>query len=90
MSYDMVRRCKKKFYSELKSIENAPRLGRPKSASCDEIVPIVKEIVERDAMYTVRDIAQMAGTSLSTVHYIMSNILNIRKISARWVRCLIC
>ena len=85
MSYDMIHRCKKKFYSELKLIENVPRSGRPKSASCDEIVPVVKEIVERDAMYIVRDIAQMAGTSLSTVHYILSNIWNVRKISARWV-----
>ena len=29
---------KKKFDSGLESSENAPKLGRPKFASCDEIV----------------------------------------------------
>ena len=48
----------------------------PKSASCDEIVSKVKEIVERDAGYTVHDISQMVGMSLSRVHYILKNILN--------------
>ena len=50
-------RWKKKFDSVLESIENAPKSGRPKSASCDENVSKVKEISERDARYTVRDIA---------------------------------
>ena len=36
-------------------------------------------------MYTVCDIAQMVDISLSRVHYIQKNILNVRKISARWV-----
>ena len=58
--------------------------GMPKSASCDEIVSKVKEIVERDARYTVHDIAQMVGISLSRVHYIPKNILNVRESSARW------
>ena len=58
---------------------------RPKSASCDEIVSKVKEIVERDARYAVRDIVQMVGISLSTVHHFLKIILNVRKISARWV-----
>ena len=46
----------KEINSGLKSIENASKSGRPQSASCDEIVSAVKEIVERDARYTVCDI----------------------------------
>ena len=57
----------------------------PKSSSCDKIVSKVKEIVERDAGYTVHDISQMVGMSLSRVHYILKNILNVRKISVRWL-----
>ena len=56
-----------------------------KSASCDDILSIVKNIVERDARDTVCDIARIVGISLSRVHYILNNILNVRKISARWV-----
>ena len=37
-SYETVRRWKKKFYTGLESIENAPKSGRPKSESCDEPV----------------------------------------------------
>ena len=69
----------------LELIENAPKLERPKSASCDEIVSNVKEIVERDTRYTIRDIAPIVGTSLSRVHYILKNIFNVKKLSARWV-----
>ena len=50
----------------------------------DEIALKVNEIVERDARYTVRDIARIVGISLSTM-IILKNFLNVRKISARWV-----
>ena len=57
VSCDTVSRWKKKFDSGsgLEWIENAPKPGMPNSASCDEIVSKVKEIVEKDARYTVRD-----------------------------------
>ena len=55
VSCDMVCRWKKKFDSGLESIENALIL-EGQSASCDEIVSKVKEIIERDAMYTVHNI----------------------------------
>ena len=57
VSYDTVWRWKKKFESGVESIKNAPKLGRPKSASPKEIVSEIKEIIERDARFTVRDIA---------------------------------
>ena len=70
VSYDTVRRWKKKFESGVESIKNAPKSGRPKSASRKEIVSKIKEIIEGDARFTVRDIARKAGISLSTVHLI--------------------
>ena len=85
VSYDMVRSWKLKFDSGLETIENEPKSGRPKCASCDEIVSKVKEIIERDARYTVRDIARMVGFLLSRVFYIVKNILNVRNTSDRWV-----
>ena len=58
----------------LMSIKNAPKSGRPKSASRKEIVSKIKEIIEGDARFTVRDIARKVGISLSTVHLILKKI----------------
>ena len=85
VSYDMVRWWKKKFESGVESIKNAPKSGKPKSASRKEIVSKIKEIIEGDARFTVRDIARKVGISLSTVHLILKKHLKVRKISARWV-----
>ena len=85
MSYDTVRRWKKKFESGVESIKNASKSSRPKSASRKEIVSKIKEIIEGDARFTVRDIARKVGISLSTVHLILKKYLKVRKISARWV-----
>ena len=85
VSYDTVRRWKKKFESGVESTKNAPKSGRPKSASRKEIVSKIKEIIEGDARFTVRDIARKVGISLSTVHLILKKHLKVRKISARWV-----
>ena len=73
VSYDTVRRWKKKFESGVESIKNAPKSGRPKSASRKEIISKIKEIIEG------------VGISLSTVHLILKKHLKVRKISARWV-----
>ena len=92
VSYDTVRRWKKKFESGVESIKkkkkkkkNAPKSYRPKSASRKEIVSKIKEIIEGDARFTVRDIERKVGISLSTVHLILKKHLKVRKISARWV-----
>ena len=45
----------------------------------------IKEIIEGDARFTVRDIARKVGISLSTVHLILKKRLKVRKIFARWV-----
>ena len=76
---------KKKFESGAEPIKNAPKSGRPKSASRKEIVSKIKEIIEGDARFTVRDIARKVGISVSTVHLILKKHLKVRKISARWV-----
>lgn len=68
-----------------RSVKNATKSGSPKSANGDEMVSEVKEIVKRDARYTVRDVAQLVGISLSRAHYFLQNILYVRKITARWI-----
>jgi transposase len=57
VSYDIVRRWKKKFESGVACIKIAPKSGRPKSDSRNEINSKIKNIIEGDARFTVRDIA---------------------------------
>ena len=85
MSYDTVRSCENTFESGVESIKNTPKSGRPKFASRKEIVSNIKEIIEGDARYTVRDIARKVGISLSTLHLILKKHLKVRNIFARWV-----
>ena len=85
MSYDTVRSWKNKLESGVESIKNAPKSGWPKFASRKEIVSKIKEIIEGDARFTVREIARKVGLSLSTVHHILKKHLKVRKIFARWV-----
>ena len=85
MSYDTVRSWKNKFESGVESIKNAPKSGRPKFASRKEVISRIKEIIEGDARFTVRDIARKVGISLSTVHLILKKHLKVGKIFARWM-----
>ena len=55
MSYDTARHWKNKFESGVESIKNAPKSGRPKFASPKEMVLKIKEIIEGDARFTVRE-----------------------------------
>jgi transposase len=53
VSYDRVRRWKKKFESGVECIRNAPKSGRPKSASRNEIVSKIKNIIEGDSQFVI-------------------------------------
>ena len=85
MSYGTVESWKNKFESGVESIKNAPKSSRQKFASRKEIVSKVKEIIEGDARFTIRDIARKVVISLSTIHLILKKHLKVRKIFARWV-----
>ena len=55
---DTVQWWKKKFEPGVESIKNAPKSGRPTSASRIEIFSKIKENIKGDARFTVRDIAR--------------------------------
>ena len=64
VSYDIVWHWKKKIESGVESIKNIPKSGRPKSATRKEIVSKIKESMEGNARFTIRDIARKEGISL--------------------------
>ena len=42
-------------------------------------------IIEKDARFTVRQLAQMTNLGLPSIHFILKKILKVTKISARWI-----
>ena len=85
VSMSIICRWMKILKSGNLSVENAPYSGRPKSAMTKMIVDAVKSMVTEDARYTVWNIAKSLGMSSGTVHKILTEELNLQKISARWV-----
>ena len=61
----------------IESIINASKSGKPKFASRKEIVSKIKEIIEGDASFTVRDIARKVGISRSMVRLILKKHLKV-------------
>ena len=79
----------KKWSAEFKrgkeSIEDDARSGRPKDATTDENVEIVHNLVMCDKRRYLRSIASEEGISFGAVQTILTDILGMSKVSARWV-----
>ena len=70
---------------ERESIEDDARSGRPKDATTDENVEIVHNLVMCDRRRDLRSIASEVGISFGAVQTILTDILGMSKVSARWV-----
>ncbi|EFA13432.2 Histone-lysine N-methyltransferase SETMAR-like Protein [Tribolium castaneum] len=84
-SYTTIKTWVADFKRGRKSTEDAPRSGRPKTATCKEIVEKVHKIVLNDRRSKLVEIAEAVGISTERVHYILTEVLDMRKLSARWV-----
>ena len=70
----------------LKSSEDAPRMGLPLTITIDQNIEIVERIVMRDRQISVRRLAyELAIPTTTTVYDIKSNHLGMKKVSTRWV-----
>ena len=67
------------------SLEDDPRPGRPVTVATPEMVNKVHDIVMTDRRVTERYIAIAVGISQERVHSILTEDLEMRKLSARWV-----
>lgn len=85
MSYTTVYRWAKKFGSGRVTVENDPKSGRKISISTKIAEAKIRELLQEDSRYTVRELAKRTGVSLSTVHFILKKHLKVRKITARWI-----
>ena len=83
-SYATVKRWVAEFKCGRQSLEDDPRPGRPVNVATPEMVNKVHDIVMTDRQVTERYIASTVGISQERVHSILTEDLEMRKLSARW------
>ncbi|EGI58468.1 FLJ37770-like protein, partial [Acromyrmex echinatior] len=78
-----------RWFSEFKmgctSTEDTPRSGRPKEATNAEIAKQVHRIVLSDRKMKLRELTEAVGISKERAGYILHDVLEMKKLSARWV-----
>lgn len=84
-SHYMVQEWFTDFRCGRTSTEDAPRRGRPKTATDEENVNKVHDIVLADRRLKVKEIAEMTGISYGATSDILHKELGMKKLSARWV-----
>uniref|UniRef100_A0A3Q2DUE6 Mos1 transposase HTH domain-containing protein n=1 Tax=Cyprinodon variegatus TaxID=28743 RepID=A0A3Q2DUE6_CYPVA len=84
-SYDLVKHWHREFKHGWKSVETAPRPGRPSSAIDEAAVRQVEAAILEDRCITVRQIAQEVKISIGSVETIIHVHLHMHKVSARWM-----
>ena len=84
-SYATVKRWVVEFKRSRQSVEDDTCPGRPVTVAMPEMVNKVHDIVMTDRRVTERYIASTVGISQVRVHSILTEDLEMRKLSARWV-----
>ncbi|XP_071084006.1 protein GVQW3-like [Haliotis cracherodii] len=84
-SYATVKRWVAEFKRGRSSTYDEPRPGPPVVSSTPEMVQRILDIVMDDRRVTQRQIANLVDISQERVHFILTDILGMHKVSARWV-----
>ena len=84
-SYATMKRWVAEFKRGRQNLEDDPHPGRPVTVATPEMVNKVHDIVMTDRRVTERYIASTVGKSQERVHSILTEDLEMRKLSARWV-----
>ena len=75
----------KLFQEGRENVEDEPRPGRPSTSTTDKNVGAVKEIVLKNRRITIREVAEDVGISVGSCHDIFSDVLGMRRVSAKFV-----
>lgn len=84
-SLSTVQKWSSEFKRGRESIEDDPRSGGPISAATEENVKKVEKLVLEDARIKIKMLSAMTNLSIGTTHNILHDLLNLSKVSARWV-----
>jgi histone-lysine N-methyltransferase SETMAR len=67
------------------SLTDVPHSGRPKSATTDDNVALVKRLIDEMPRQSTRSLADDTGLSKNTIHRILTEELGLRKMCSTWV-----
>lgn len=84
-SFSTIKKWAAEFRRGHTSIQDDERSGRPRTATSAENVAKIHNAILNDRRLKVRELADMAKISNDRVHYILHDILGMKKLSARWV-----
>jgi histone-lysine N-methyltransferase SETMAR len=88
-SYSTINKWAAEFKPGHTSLEDDPREGHLKSVTPPEIIKQVHNMVLDDWRIKMHEIAETIGISKERVGYILHEELDIKKLCARWVPCLL-
>ncbi|GFW03732.1 mariner transposase [Trichonephila clavipes] len=71
------------------SCQDEHRSGHPNKVTTPEMVKKIHKVVLDDRRLKLHELADIVGISKSAIHRILSENLDLRKLCARWVSCLI-
>ena len=61
------------------------RPGRPSTSTTNENIEAVKKLVMKNRRITIREVAEDVGISVGSCHAIISNILGLKRVTAKFV-----
>ncbi|XP_053391639.1 protein GVQW3-like [Mercenaria mercenaria] len=73
-----------RFKNGRDSVMDEPRSDRPTSITSRHVTEI-KGLLELDRRITIREVSDKVDCSIGTVHDILHNKLNMRRICTRWI-----
>ena len=85
LSRAQVFRWHKSFLEGREHVEDEPRSGRPSTSKTDENVERVKALVRSDRRLTIRMMGDQLNLNTFTVHQILTEDLQMRKVCAKMV-----
>ena len=68
-----------------KSVKDDPRSGRKVTVSTDKTIAAIEEYVMKDRRITVRQVGENFDIGYGTAQDILTNVLGMRRVCARWV-----
>jgi len=71
------------------SVGEDPRPGRTSTSTDDDHVERVRAVIHGNRRLTVREVADEVGISIGSCHQILTENLQIRRVSAKFVLCLL-
>ena len=80
-----IKEWKNRFKDGRTSGESDAPSGRPSTNRNDELIDQVWTLVMQDRRVTVRELAEEVGISTGSVHSILTGVLALRKVSAKFV-----